>query len=213
MSGHSQCVFDYSGDQVAVWHDARCQLDDLLVSSLDTAFALPEMRHVPRAVTDDLHFDVAEAIDGCFLGENLLRWAFFNCSFDRGCELFCVANESDTPTSTSVYSLDHDWIVKLRREALNIFNSVGGLLQCRRYRNITCDEFSRANIQCPPSITHISQQVVSPSAYPQYSQGYPNPDRLLLHLPHPMLFCKTSLIRRGSHSLDGRRRFDVALLC
>lgn len=108
------------------------------------------MRHVSRAVADDLHFDVSEAIDGCFLGEDLFGGTLFDCSFDRGCELPCVANEADASTSASIYSLDHDWIADLRREALNIFDSVGWMLQCRRYPYVTCNELSQAGLQCKP---------------------------------------------------------------
>ena len=82
MLGHSQRIVDDFRDQLSIRNYARCKLNDFLVSPLDTAFALPEVRYVSGAVSDDLNFDMAEAVYGGLFGEELLRWRFFDGTFD-----------------------------------------------------------------------------------------------------------------------------------
>jgi hypothetical protein len=74
---HSQGIFDNLRDQLAIAHHTRRNLDHLLVPPLDTAFPLPQVRYSSRTVADNLDFDVAEAVDCRFLGEELLRGRLF----------------------------------------------------------------------------------------------------------------------------------------
>ena len=83
MSGHSQRIFDHLGNQLAIRHDTWCQLNDLLVSSLNAALAFPKVCYSPTAVSNDLNFDVPETINCSFLSKYLLGRALFDCSFDQ----------------------------------------------------------------------------------------------------------------------------------
>ena len=81
MFRHFQSIFDDLRDQLPVRHSAGRKLNNLLISSLNAAFAFPEMRYVSGTVPDDLYFDMPEAIDRSFFSKDLLGWALFNRSF------------------------------------------------------------------------------------------------------------------------------------
>lgn len=136
MSSHFQGIFDYFCYKRAVRDEAGGEFDDFLIAALDAAFALPEVHYVSCTVANDLDFDVAEAVYCCFFGEDALRRALFNCSFHRGSEFLFIANQSDTTTTTSVYSLDHNRITNSCGKLLDIFDFVGGFLECWRYRDV-----------------------------------------------------------------------------
>ena len=53
------CGIDDAGAQAIAQRGARCDFDQLLVTSLDRAFTFPQMADRPVVIADDLHLDVA----------------------------------------------------------------------------------------------------------------------------------------------------------
>jgi hypothetical protein len=123
---HGYCVVDNLCYHPPVVNRARRYLYDLLVSSLDRALALPEMRHVSLAVADDLDFDVAEAVDCCFFGEEFLRGAFLHGALDGCREGGRITYEADASTAASVHGFHHDGVPHAGSEGGDFFGGGGG---------------------------------------------------------------------------------------
>ena len=81
------------------------------------------MRNITGSIADDLHFDMAEAIDCRLFSEDLLGGAFFHRSLNQGRKLLFIANEANTSATASVDCLDHERVPDLRSKAVDIIDT------------------------------------------------------------------------------------------
>lgn len=115
---------------MAVVHSTWRELHHLLIPPLYTTLPLPEMRHIPVTVTDDLNLDMAKAINRSLLGKDLPCGTLFNRSRNETLQVFKLAYQSNATSSATVDSLHHDRQAYLLCEYLDGVNPTGGLCQC-----------------------------------------------------------------------------------
>lgn len=99
--------------------------DHFLIPTLNATLAFPEMSDVALAISNDLDLDMAVARDGCLFSKDLARRTFLYCPSQGAVEARGLSDKPDTPTSTAIYSLDHDGIPGLGRKLLNDIDVVG----------------------------------------------------------------------------------------
>jgi len=89
------------------------------------------MHHITSTITNDLYFNMSEAVDRSLFGKDLLRGTLLDSSSDEAFEVFHLSNESDASASSTINGFDHDGEAVLRCELANLFDIAGGWCECR----------------------------------------------------------------------------------
>ncbi len=110
----------------------RCELDNLLVASLDGAVTFVKVNDVAFLVAENLHFDVLRVFEVFFdkyvVDAECLR-CFGTCGTELWKELFFASNDSHTTAAAACCCLQHYWVATL----LSKFNSFSFCLNCFLY--------------------------------------------------------------------------------
>lgn len=137
--GKLHCIVE-NGVSRLLWQVlCGCQLDDLLVTTLDRAVTLVQVDNIAVTVTKQLHLDVLGSVeeslneDGA-VAECRLR---LRCGTLEGIlQLFLLPDDTHTTPTTTESSLDDDREAILIGEALGSFESLDGAGSTRDSRDV-----------------------------------------------------------------------------